>query len=320
MDYQSDARSKKSQYETLGTASNLTHHIIRPRQGDALVVARSNLAMSHAGLARAVASLASHLEAFRGHVVSLAFTNTPENVICFLAACTVGTAAPLNTKYTRPEFEFFLEDVSSAILLLHRDGNTEAERACEALRIPVRRVVIERDASGEAAARLIGSSLHGLVPRTTSSEEPIAMLLHTSGTTSKPKCVPLSHDNLLSSVRNIVSHYELSGSDTTLLVMPLFHVHGLMSAFLSTIASGGTLILPPEGAFSAPHFWKMLRGTVRVGSRQCPRFGTQCCCSPRRTTRTLHSDSCARALLRLPPHCCYVSRNSLAHRFWRRTP
>src|SRR6185369_4612970 len=83
--------------------------------------------------------------------------------------------------------------------------------------------------------------------------EDVALFLHTSGTTSRPKGVPLTHANLMTSVRNIAAHYQLTPADTSLLVMPLFHVHGLIGATLSTFWSGGTLVVPPR--FSASTFW-----------------------------------------------------------------
>lgn len=85
------------------------------------------------------------------------------------------------------------------------------------------------------------------------SPDDIALFLHTSGTTGRPKLVPLSHRNILSSLYNIQFTYRLSASDATYLVMPLFHVHGLIGALLSTLFSGGTVILPSK--FSVTSFW-----------------------------------------------------------------
>lgn len=82
----------------------------------------------------------------------------------------------------------------------------------------------------------------------------VALFLHTSGTTSRPKGVPLTHLNLLTTLKNIVATYELSEKDTSLIVMPLFHVHGLLGATLSTLLSGGTVVIPSK--FSASTFWK----------------------------------------------------------------
>ncbi|KAL2917567.1 hypothetical protein HK105_202852 [Polyrhizophydium stewartii] len=81
----------------------------------------------------------------------------------------------------------------------------------------------------------------------------VALFLHTSGTTGRPKGVPLSHRNLLASINNIVATYHLQPSDASYLVMPLFHVHGLIGVLLSTLLSGGTVIVPPR--FSVTRFW-----------------------------------------------------------------
>eukprot|EP00494_Astrolonche_serrata_P029215 UN29482 len=82
----------------------------------------------------------------------------------------------------------------------------------------------------------------------------IALILHTSGTTSRPKMVPLRHGNLTQSVGNIVRTYELSKKDKVQLVMPLFHVHGMIGCLLSTLQSKGTIVLPAK--FSARRFWR----------------------------------------------------------------
>ena len=82
------------------------------------------------------------------------------------------------------------------------------------------------------------------------------MLLHTSGTTSRPKRVPIRHRNLAASAGNIIGTYNLSASDRALCIMPLFHVHGIVASMLSTLASGGTVICPT--GFNAMEFWKLL--------------------------------------------------------------
>ncbi len=81
----------------------------------------------------------------------------------------------------------------------------------------------------------------------------VALFLHTSGTTSRPKGVPLTHNNLMTSIRNIAAHFQLSAADTGLVVMPLFHVHGLIGATLSSWWAGSTVVVPPR--FSAQTFW-----------------------------------------------------------------
>lgn len=87
----------------------------------------------------------------------------------------------------------------------------------------------------------------------------IALVLHTSGTTSRPKRVPLRHRNLTASVANIVEHYRLGVDDVSLCVMPLFHVHGLVASALATLASGGTVAVPRR--FTPMMFWPAARQT-----------------------------------------------------------
>ncbi|RVX01898.1 Oxalate--CoA ligase [Vitis vinifera] len=83
----------------------------------------------------------------------------------------------------------------------------------------------------------------------------VALFLHTSGTTSRPKGVPLSQLNLASSVQNIKSVYKLTESDSTVIVLPLFHVHGLLAGLLSSLGAGAAVTLPAAGRFSASTFW-----------------------------------------------------------------
>ena len=61
----------------------------------------------------------------------------------------------------------------------------------------------------------------------------------------------------MASLANIAATYDLGPDDTSLIVMPLFHVHGLLGATLSTLHSGGTVIVPPR--FSAATFWEHAR-------------------------------------------------------------
>jgi acyl-CoA synthetase (AMP-forming)/AMP-acid ligase II len=74
--------------------------------------------------------------------------------------------------------------------------------------------------------------------RRTADVDDIALILQTSGTTSKPKLVPLSHANVLAAAEAIGYAYRLSGSDVCLNPMPHHHVHGLISAGLSSLVAG----------------------------------------------------------------------------------
>jgi acyl-CoA synthetase (AMP-forming)/AMP-acid ligase II len=183
----------------------------------------------------------------RGDRVALVYPNSAEAVALFLAAAVAGTAAPLNPAYKPDEFRFYLEDTRARVLLAPPG---EAAAAREAL--PARAAVIEAafDEAGRLAISAGGGEGSSLQPP---GDDDVALVLHTSGTTSRPKMVPLRHRHLAASVANIVPSYELTAEDVSLCVMPLFHVHGLVASALATLGSGGTVVVPRR--FSPFEFW-----------------------------------------------------------------
>ncbi|KAK1392753.1 4-coumarate--CoA ligase [Heracleum sosnowskyi] len=189
-----------------------------------------------------------------GDVVALTFPNTVEFIIMFLAVIRVrGTAAPLNAAYTSDEFEFYLSDSESKLLLTSRQGNEPAQSAASKLNIP--HITATLPTPNSEISLSPSQSESNSVSRIINKSEDIALFLHTSGTTSRPKGVPLSQLNLASSVQNIKSVYKLTESDSTVIVLPLFHVHGLIAALLSSLVSGASVTLPAAGRFSATTFW-----------------------------------------------------------------
>ncbi|MFJ9175186.1 AMP-binding protein [Streptomyces sp. NPDC102360] len=86
-----------------------------------------------------------------------------------------------------------------------------------------------------------------------------ALVLFTAGATGRARMVPLTHANVAASVHTICATYALGPEDATVAVMPFFHGHGLFASLLSTLASGGRVLLPAGGRFSAETFWADLR-------------------------------------------------------------
>ncbi|WRX16944.1 AMP-dependent synthetase/ligase domain - like 10 [Theobroma cacao] len=159
----------------------------------------------------------------RGDVVALALPNTIEFVTMFLAITRArATAAPLSPAYTTEEFEFYVSDSESKLLLTPQNGNTSAQAA---------------------ASNLTYSSMTRLT-------------WHSSSTLLAPQGVPLTQLNIVSSVKNTISVYKLTESDSSLLVPPLFHVHGLLTGLLSPLGAGGAVAIPAAGRFSASTFWQ----------------------------------------------------------------
>jgi acyl-CoA synthetase (AMP-forming)/AMP-acid ligase II len=189
--------------------------------------------------------------------VSIALPNTYEFIVSFIAASWQrAIAAPLNPAYKQSEFEFYIDDLKSAIALVPKGAYAKDAAAVRAAR-KYQAAIAECYYNGsevvldiKEAGKLAGKSSSVL----SAQPEDVALVLHTSGTTGRPKAVPLSHRNLLRTMSNIQATYQLTPKDRTMLVMPLFHVHGLLAGFLAPLASGGSVVVPPK--FSASEFWK----------------------------------------------------------------
>ncbi|KAG2191965.1 hypothetical protein INT47_006975 [Mucor saturninus] len=196
-----------------------------------------------------------------GKSISISYPNSFEFTVAFLASTFMNlVASPLNPAYTEDEFNFYLEDAKSTIMILPRGALNNKNNPAVLAAQKQGALVVEVHWNGtaiEVDARVpspLAKEPHRVIGTFSPKPDEPALLLHTSGTTGRPKGVPLTHLNLLTSMRNIVGTYELNDKDCTLLVMPLFHVHGLICGLLSTLLSGGTAVIPSK--FSASHFWQ----------------------------------------------------------------
>ncbi|XP_015878143.1 probable CoA ligase CCL9 isoform X1 [Ziziphus jujuba] len=189
-------------------------------------------------------------------VVSLVFPNTVEFVIMFLAVIRArAVAAPLNSAYTSDEFQFYLSDSEAKLLLTSKEGNDSAQAAASKLNIPHATAAVSHSNSELVLSLTQSVSGPTSISELTNEPSDVSLFLHTSGTTSRPKGVPLTQLNLASSVQNIKSVYKLTESDSTVIVLPLFHVHGLLAGLLSSLGAGASMTLPAAGRFSASTFW-----------------------------------------------------------------
>jgi acyl-CoA synthetase (AMP-forming)/AMP-acid ligase II len=190
-----------------------------------------------------------------GQVVGLALPNGIESLVSFLAITRARlVAAPMSPAYKAEEFCISLKDTQARIIITSSEAD-QVHEAAHGLSLPV--WIAGRNSNGEAR-------LSGPGPGASSKDAPdaplpedIALLMRTSGTTGMPKVVPLTHANVMASARNISTHYRLGQSDTGLVVMPLFHGHGLIGATLSALFAGGRIVLPVR--FSAHAFWPLVK-------------------------------------------------------------
>ncbi|ORX50607.1 acetyl-CoA synthetase-like protein [Hesseltinella vesiculosa] len=197
-----------------------------------------------------------------GQAVAIAYPNSIEFVVGFLGAGLMQlVAAPLNPAYTKDEFIFYLDDSKASVLIVPPGSirqHTPAVQAAHERNVQV----LELFFDGQRLHLTPNRPLSAAAPvRFSPKPQDVTLLLHTSGTTGRPKGVPLSHVNLATSMKNIVSTYELNAKDCTLLVMPLFHVHGLICGLLASLYSGASVVIPEK--FSASQFWS------DFGDNQC---------------------------------------------------
>ena len=223
---------------------------------DTAIAVPDGPSLTYAQLRQMVDEAALRLASFgvrREDRVAIVFPTGPEAIVLFLAAARVGTACPLNPAYKEAEFRFYLEDTGARFLLAPRENGTDARKALSAGSTVIEG---EIDDAGRLSLESNGSrsEIRSIAPP---EPDDIALVLHTSGTTSRPKRVPLRHRNLTASVANIVESYRLGPEDVSLCAMPLFHVHGLVASALATLASGGTVSVPRR--FTPMMFWPAAR-------------------------------------------------------------
>ena len=186
--------------------------------------------------------------------VGIVLDNGPEMAAAFLAIGSAATAAPLNPSYRAEEFEFYLTDLNAKLLVVAKGKDTPAIGVAEKLGVPIARLVAhpEKGAGSFDLEFSSDSAPAGAKPRAATADD-IALVLHTSGTTSRPKIVPLAHKNIGASAANIRNTLALTANDRGLVIMPLFHIHGLIAALSAPLSAGGEVCCSP--GFNALKFF-----------------------------------------------------------------
>jgi acyl-CoA synthetase (AMP-forming)/AMP-acid ligase II len=170
-------------------------------------------------------------------------------------ACACGVAsAPLNPAYRADEFEFYLNDLHAKALIVEASSTSPAIAVAAKLGVRILDLVVADGAPAGAFSLRPrdGESVTTVAP-TYAQPDDISMVLHTSGTTSRPKIVPLSQRNLCASARNIAKSLQFRADDRGLNVMPLFHIHGLIAGVLAPLSAGSQVCCTP--GFNALKFF-----------------------------------------------------------------
>ncbi|MGH3184212.1 MAG: AMP-binding protein, partial [Streptosporangiaceae bacterium] len=240
-----------------GKTETLLSVLPRRDEHPALIDPVSGVVLSHRRLHAEISSVAAQLAGLdigAGDRVAMVLPNSLELVTAFLAIASLGAAvAPLNPAFTANEIAAEVGDLRTGMILFGRPAEErvrgvagEQGLACHLLGTGADgRVTVDGGPTAAAPA--------GTLAGTGADPDAIVLLLHTSGTTSRPKTVPLRQRNLAHTIRAVGATYRLGPQDVSYCVMPLFHIHGLVAATFAALAAGGAVIVPPK--FSAATFW-----------------------------------------------------------------
>jgi oxalate---CoA ligase len=193
----------------------------------------------------------------RNDRLAIVMPNGPEMAAIFVAAAHAATTAPLNPAYKTEEFEFYLSDLNARALIIQQGMDSPARAVAAARGIPVVELVPQPGPAGgfvlQAPDGMDGAPGQ---PGPTGSDD-VALVLHTSGTTSRPKIVPLTQRNVTASAQHIAETLQLTTQDVCLNIMPLFHIHGLIAAVLSSLSAGAAVSCSP--GFNAFRYFTWFR-------------------------------------------------------------
>lgn len=213
--------------------------------------------LTYAGLRSQVARTVDVLNGYgvgRNDRVAIVLPNGPEMAAAFVATAAGATAAPLNPAYRAEEFEFYLSDLRAKALIVEPGRPSPAPSVAAKLGLRVLELKPTPGLGAGAFELASAPEVRGARPPGGFAQaEDIALMLHTSGTTSRPKLVPLSQRNIAASARNICATLALAPEDCGLEIMPLFHIHGLMAGLLAPLAAGGRVFCTP--GFNALKFF-----------------------------------------------------------------
>ena len=226
--------------------------------GAAAILAPGREVLGYGELREHVQGVVDRLEGMGigiGDRVVVVLPQGPEMAVALMAVSACAVCVPLNPGYTAGEFDYFMADLNPRAVLIQQGIDTPARQAAAGRGISV----IELHPRLDSPAGIF--ELHGdSFSEPGSGERPdaadIALILYTSGTTSRPKRVALTHRNITTSASNIARSLGLGARDRCLNIMPLFHIHGIVGGVFASISAGASVVAVP--GFYAPRFFEWL--------------------------------------------------------------
>ncbi|HET7032567.1 MAG TPA: AMP-binding protein, partial [Casimicrobiaceae bacterium] len=200
------------------------------------------------------ARLLSRIEAIRatlngvgigcGDRVAAALPAGADAAVCYFAVTSCATYAPLNPNYTQDEFERYLAQLRPRAVIVPAGSGAPIRDAAKRLDIRCIDLVANTAAPAGTFELRCEVATDCADPRWAASED-VALILLTSGSTDRPKLVPIRHRNLVVPARISRSHFKLGRNDRYLHTMPMFHGHGLRNGLSLPIFAGSGVICAP---------------------------------------------------------------------------
>ncbi|MBS0238634.1 MAG: AMP-binding protein [Proteobacteria bacterium] len=242
------------------TTSMTLHDLLKAGEDQAPAIRASGAEpLTYAGFRTLVMRTIARLNDFgigRGDRVAIVLPNGPEMATAFVATASAATVAPLNPGYRADEFDFYMSDINTKALIVEEGSTSPAVGVAEKRGITV--ITLKSDPAHGAGAFTLSAETGREQPARPGPAESddTALILHTSGTTSRPKIVPLTHANVAASASNIATALNLASGDRALNIMPLFHIHGLIAGVLAPLSRGGSIFCTP--GFNALKFFSAM--------------------------------------------------------------
>jgi acyl-CoA synthetase (AMP-forming)/AMP-acid ligase II len=236
-------------------ASTLTELLAASADDAPAIRAPGRVALSHGALRALARRTVAALNAGgigRGERVALVLPNGPEMAACFIACASGVASAPLNPAYRADEFEFYLSDLRARALIVMQGSDSPAVAVAQRLGVRVLHL-LPLACAGDFTLAGLDAMATPAPDGGAARPGDVSMVLHTSGTTSRPKIVPLTQANLAASARNIGATLRFVADDCGLNIMPLFHIHGLIAGVLAPLAAGSQVFCTP--GFNALKFF-----------------------------------------------------------------
>ncbi|MQA08970.1 MAG: long-chain-fatty-acid--CoA ligase [Pseudonocardiaceae bacterium] len=227
-------------------ATVLDHNAARRPDEPAISFGKHTL--THGELDQRVNALAAGLSELgigADDVVALLLYNYPEFIETVFAVNRLGAAfLPLNYRLSPAEWQYILNHAQAAAILTEPEFRDAVDGIAEQLPSLRQRLLLGDPTDGwTSLPAVVQNNLGKRVAAATVGEDTLQRLMYTSGTTSRPKGVCLSHGNVIWKDLGHIIEFGITSADTTLVCGPLYHVGGLDLPGLGTLHAGGHLIL-----------------------------------------------------------------------------